>query len=82
MEIKITKFFHATATQRQRKNRIEGLWGADGPWHEEQGKIEEIILDYFANIYSTEHPCDYEAKVEAMDTRITPEMNESLLGEF
>lgn len=25
-----TKFFHATATQRQRKNKIEGLWGSDG----------------------------------------------------
>ena len=42
-----TKFFHATATQRQQKNRIEGLWGADGKWQEEKERIEEIIVEYF-----------------------------------
>lgn len=77
-----TKFFHATATQRQRQNMIKGLQGVNGQWHEEKGKIEEIILDYFTNIYSTEQPCDHEVKVEAMDVWITLEMNEALLEEF
>lgn len=77
-----TKFFHTTTTQRYRKNRIKGLWGVDGQWHEEKGKIEQIILDYFTNIYSTKQPCDHEIKVEAMDVRITSEMNATLLEEF
>ncbi|XP_023914161.2 uncharacterized protein LOC112025716 [Quercus suber] len=55
-----SKFFHATATQRQRKNRIEGLWGANGQWQEEKKRVEEIILEYFGKIYSTEHPSGYE----------------------
>ncbi|XP_050262669.1 uncharacterized protein LOC126707113 [Quercus robur] len=47
-----TKFFHAMATQRQRHNMIEGLWGADGQWHEEKRKkIKEIIIYYFKNIF-------------------------------
>ena len=77
-----TKFFHAMATQRQRHNRIEGLWGEDGLWHEEKGKVEEIIIDYFKNIFSIEQPSDHKVKVEVMDVRITPEMNEKLLEEF
>ena len=67
-----TKFFHATTTQRQRKNRIDGLWGSDGQWHEEKREIEEIILEYFAKIYSTEHPSDHVVNVIGLEGRITP----------
>ena len=77
-----TKFFHATATQRQRKNRIEGLWGADGMWQEEKERVEEIILEYFEKIYSTEHTSEYEVKVEDVERCITPEMNKHLLETF
>ena len=76
------KFFHATATQRQQKNRIEGLWGADGKWQEEKERIEEIIVEYFEKIYSTEHPSEYEVNVEDVESCITPEMNKSLLESF
>ncbi|XP_023928141.1 uncharacterized protein LOC112039498 [Quercus suber] len=51
-----TSFFHATATQRQRKNRIEGLCDPDGAWCDNQEGIEKIILDYFSEIYSTGQP--------------------------
>ena len=34
-----TKFFHATATQRRRKNIIDGLRGPDVSWHEDQGRL-------------------------------------------
>ena len=72
---KNTKFFHATTTQRQRKNRIDGLRGSDGRWHEEQEEIEQMILDYFAEVYSSEQRCNHEVKVEGVTTRITAEMN-------
>ncbi|XP_075669941.1 uncharacterized protein LOC142639680 [Castanea sativa] len=77
-----TKFFHVTATQRQRKNRIEGLWASDGQWYEEKEKIEEIILDYFANIYSLEHPSDHVVNVIGLENQVTPEMNDTLLKPF
>lgn len=76
------KFFHAIATQRQRKNQIEGLWGSDGQWYEEKEKIEEIILDYFANIYNSEHPSDHVVNVIRLENRVTPEMNDTLLEPF
>ena len=77
-----TKFFHATPTQRQRKNRIDGLRGSNGRWHEEQEEIEQMILDYFVEVYSSEQPCNHEVKVEGVTTRITAEMNSKMLEKF
>ncbi|KAL4594323.1 hypothetical protein ACB092_12G012200 [Castanea dentata] len=77
-----TKFFHATASQRQRKNKIEGLWGSDGLWHDDLRKIEEIILNYFSTIYSTEQRGSYEASMDVVNQRVSREMNSQLLEEF
>lgn len=70
------------ATQRQRQNKIEGLWGADGVWHEDKGEVEQTILDYFSEIYSTEHPNINEASLDAVNPRISLEMNNKLLRDF
>ena len=40
-----TKFFHATASQRRRKNRIDGLQDDQGEWIDNQEGIENIIFD-------------------------------------
>ena len=70
------------ATQRQRKNKIEGLWGSDDQWYEEKGKIEDIILGYFADIYSIEHSSDHVVNVVGMKNCITHGMNDVLLKPF
>ena len=75
------KFFHAMTTQRQRHNKIEGLWGADGAWHEEKEEVEQIILEYFSEIFSTSHPNIGEASLDAVKLRISTEMNNTLLAE-
>ena len=51
-----TKFFYATASQRQRKNRIGGLQNHQGDWVEDQEGIDIIILDYFTAIFKTDNP--------------------------
>lgn len=79
---KNTKFFHATTTQRRRKNRIEGLRDPDGSWHEDKGEIEHMILDYFSEIYSTEQSSAQEFRLEGVNLRISPEMNNKLLEAF
>ena len=77
-----TQFFHATATQRQRNNTIEGLWDSTGLWCEDQGKVEEIILEYFFSIYSIEQAEFHEPNLEVVSTRMSTEMNALLLEEF
>ena len=53
-----------------------------GIWQEEQGATEKIILEYFSSIFSSDHPSCFEASLEAVGERVTPEMNDVLLGNF
>ena len=50
-----TKFFHATASQRRRKNWIVGLQDLNGVWQEDKEEIEQTILGYFETIYKSDH---------------------------
>ncbi|XP_012857002.1 PREDICTED: uncharacterized protein LOC105976270 [Erythranthe guttata] len=51
-----TKFFHAKATSRHRINRMERLKGADGEWKESHHEIEQIISDYFNQLFTSTEP--------------------------
>ena len=76
------KFFHATTSNRCRKNRIEVLCDSGGRWREDCEEVEGIILEYFKEIYSTSFPVDFKASLGAVDRRVSKEMNEGLLMEF
>ena len=49
-----TKFFHASASQKMRKNWIAGLQDPNGVWQEGKKEIEQTILDYFETIYKSD----------------------------
>ena len=74
-----TKFFHAEASQRWSKNRIEGLKDSEGVC---EGATKAIILDYFKNIFTSDCPTNFDASIDAIEECITPEMNKELLKEF
>lgn len=73
-----TKFFHAMASQRWRKNRIARLENMEGVWQEDQGRIKNIILEYFAAIFKSNRPTNFEASLSAINTRVTPDINDEL----
>ena len=77
-----TRFFHATASQRRRRNRIGGLQNANGEWQENQEDVESIILEYFEGIFKSEQSSNADASLNAIHQRVSPEMNESLIAEF
>ena len=77
-----TKFFHATASQWRRKNRIDGLQNHQGEWTDDQEGIENIILENFAKIYRLDNPSNFDASLCAISKRVTQEMNEELVAEF
>ena len=74
-----TKFFHATANNRQRKNRIEGICDLEGRWREGGEEVEDVILKYFIEIYSTTFPTEFEASLGAVDRTVSEAMNAKLL---
>ena len=77
-----TKFFHATANNQQRKNRIEGISDSEGRWREDRMEVENVILEYFTKIYSTTYPTEFEASLNAVGSRVSEDMNVELLREF
>ena len=77
-----TKFFHETASNRRRRNRIEGLCDKEGVWRENKEEVDGIILDYFKEIYSTSFPVEFGSSLRVIDRRVSDDMNDSLLKEF
>ncbi|KAM7250916.1 hypothetical protein ACFE04_022799 [Oxalis oulophora] len=46
-----SRFFHLHASGRKRYNVIQGLYGSDGLWTEEQDAMQSIAHDYFSNLF-------------------------------
>lgn len=76
------KFFHATASQRKRKNRIDGLQNQQGDQVENQEGIDSIILEYFTTIFKSDNLSSFDASLRAISNQFTAEMNEDLLAIF
>lgn len=50
-----TKFFHITASNRRRRNKITYFKDDSGQWLNDQHFIMSHIYNYFNNIFSTSH---------------------------
>ncbi|KAH9750466.1 reverse transcriptase domain-containing protein [Citrus sinensis] len=81
---KNTKFFHAKASSRKRKNKIWGILNEQDEWTEEAADVEKIFCDYFANLYTSTKPSQQQidAALQGMPKRVTEEMNEELNKPF
>lgn len=74
-------FFHRRASNRRSQNKIKGLTDSEGVWHTQPAKIRSLLLDYFENIFKAEGIATeaIDEVVEAVGTRVTPGMNDTLL---
>ena len=79
---KNTKFFHARASERRKKNSILGLWNEDGVWCESKESITTTIIAYFEKIYTTSSPTRINEVTNAIPRRVTNEMNSKLTKTF
>lgn len=75
-----TKFFHAKATARKRKNKIEGVLDQNGNWSIEAEEIERRFCEHFAELFTTTNPSrqQRESALINMPKKLTTEMNEEL----
>ncbi|XP_075645968.1 uncharacterized protein LOC142617137 [Castanea sativa] len=60
-----TRFFHTIASQRRRRNRIDGLMD-NGVWYDSFEDLERVILEYFSSIYSTDRLASFKASLNAV----------------
>lgn len=73
-----TKFFHAQASSRWKKNVLIGLQNADHEWIEWPEDIQGIVSTYFQNLLLSRKPSDQDldAILSVIQVRISPEMNQ------
>lgn len=47
------RFFHIYASTRQINHSIKGLHDQHGVWREEDEQVQEIVVQYFENLFTT-----------------------------
>ena len=77
-----TKYFHTKASERKKKNIISKIMDERGNWRESALEIAEVVVSYFEKLYITSNPDKILEVVEAIDPKVSAEMNQSLIKQF
>ena len=77
-----TSFFHARASARRRTNRIRWLCKPDGTRCEDQKGIQEMVHNFYLNLFSSEPSTSMDAVLDAIPAKVTAEMNKALLQDY
>ena len=68
--------------ERKKKNTILGLEDEEGNWCNTKEGIADIDVPYFQKLYTTSYPSRVAKVIATIPTRVTSEMNQSLMKEF
>lgn len=79
-----TKYFHAFANQRKRKNRISQIYYEQRCKLTNRKDIEEAFNGYFEKLFLSSEPSQEELNdyLRTLKPRVTEEMNENLSKDF
>lgn len=76
-----TKFFHATASTRKKKNHVEFLEKDNGEKIHEHEAMCQVVKEYFTEVFTSS--CDSNGVINlTSNRRVTPEQNEGLIAEL
>ena len=65
------------ASTRLKKNQIDGILNSQ-EWQEDEGKVGDIVEEYYTALFTTNHPTDFNEILQAMQPKVTPQMNQML----
>lgn len=74
-----TKFYHSLTKQRQVRNRIVGMHNDAGNWITEENGVEQVIVNYFEELFTSTSPSKFDSFLEEVPSNITAQMNQRLL---
>ncbi|XVF69935.1 hypothetical protein PTKIN_Ptkin11bG0120800 [Pterospermum kingtungense] len=66
-----TTFFHRQASYRKRKNAVKGLEDSNGVFQEDPKRVKEIVVDYFTQLFSSQHLSPEGELLETIQPKIT-----------
>ncbi|GAA0158178.1 hypothetical protein LIER_15272 [Lithospermum erythrorhizon] len=75
---KNTRFFHASAMIRRRRNLLLGLEDSEGVWQAGTHSVEQVVLNYFGNIFRANPETEPELATHIVDQRVTEKRNHQL----
>lgn len=55
---------------------------ANDVWQVDEAKVEEIVVEYYRELFSTSNPVDFTELLNAVQPKVSLEMNEKLTHEF
>jgi hypothetical protein len=73
-----TKYFHACASQRNRRNQIQQILNHEGRQCTTQQEIEGAFIDYFQGLFTAGTVLEVEQSTRFIEKRVTPSMNQEL----
>ncbi|KAK9989376.1 hypothetical protein SO802_029615 [Lithocarpus litseifolius] len=79
---KNTKYFHQRASQRRRKNTIEGLHDSNGVWCTNTGEIATIAEAYYKELFTASADLNMEGVLASMERVVTEEMARNLTQSY
>ncbi|KAA3479365.1 reverse transcriptase [Gossypium australe] len=79
---KNTAFFHKSASQRRRKNKVKGLEDEFGTLKIETEEMEKMATHYFKELFSSKGFSDCSRLMESFQPNITEVHNRDLMAEF
>ena len=77
-----TKYFHCRSLERNERNFIAGLKNEVGDWIENEGKVGDMIVNYFSSLFTSSNPLSLDPVLSGVEPRVSLTMNEDLDGPF
>ena len=77
-----TKFFHAKASQRRRRNFIQGIKNHEDVWVEEVEEIAGVATRYFEDIFKAGECDSLEECLAVVHPKVSPDMRDMLSSEY
>ncbi|KAM6568954.1 hypothetical protein CsatB_016939 [Cannabis sativa] len=74
-----SKYFHATATARRRRNSIQKLQNSAGTWVDWQGGLSSVVEDYFSQLFSSTAAASNTDIYQYISASVTADQNAKLL---
>ena len=66
-----TKFFHACASQRNKRNNIKSIMDINGISYTQPGDVERAFVTYFQTILTTSNPSYVEECISGIESKVT-----------